>query len=210
MSEFTYSEDTIMNVELIDDSPYSKYRKRFFNMIKTTFANLPCCELVFGIKKEGIGGFFGKEKYIPNITLPADCAECTETSIKFNSDDEFATFIHEASHFLHIVKDRGRFMAPTLKDCPPVEYEQGYGFIKAKVIDSEFEAGWRSIYYALIYGMFDSDDRTVLENNLINMSHYITFENEKDFKENEIETKVKEWVKTVKDFNDISDYKSKL
>lgn len=223
----TYNEITINNVELLDDSEYAAGRKEFFNYVKHVLSEQLLGVLMFERKLEDVGGYFTPEGFVAQIVLPDDCAECTETTVKFKDEQQFAIFVHEASHFLHIIKDNGRYIADSLKELPAATYKQGQGFVGNKIINLEYEAGYRSLYYSLLYNMFPENDRTILDCNLTNMANYLTIENraelkkpyEKDGKidpakkdkfENVIKEKIENWKKTVTSWYSLKDYKITL
>lgn len=225
-----YTSFDLPNVELIDESPFSNNRKAFFNYVKNimTAETTVCSVLEFNTIDADLGGFFNKVVAIPKIVLPEDCAELTDNSIKFNDDKKFAIFIHEASHFLHFIADHGVFKADSLKDHKPAIYKVGEGFTNASRTDLEYEAGYRSLYYNLIYGMFDPADRTVIETNLINMLNYFYIENQTDIIKNymkgdqwidepckeacerELKDRKEKWMKTVTSWYDLKDYTIKI
>mgnify|MGYP003469008660 FL=1 len=73
---------------------------------------------VIGKKLEGAGGYFIEKNLVTRIVLPEGTATYDEVNntISFPSDKEFTIFVHEASHFLHLVVDKGHYMAKlTLK-----------------------------------------------------------------------------------------------
>lgn len=214
-----YTEECIPNIKLIDDSKYSLNRKKWWNVLIKFMSKQLYANIEFGEKLENIDGYFRTDivRY-DSICVPEDSADCTIEkdsagniiggSIKFKSDDDFATFIHEASHYMHFIKDNGRFTAPHLIDHEPARYSVEKGFKEnSDIIDLEYEAGYRALITARFYEMFSIKDRTVLENNLINMSNYLTILNRKDFPDlNKRKKQLKKWVKHCPNFTSINNY----
>lgn len=204
----TLTENYIKRYKLIDDNPGRQSFWRFLVGYMSTqmFASIMFVEDF----DKRIGGFFANDLYagdqilkdIKGIVLPQKsvkvCTDEGQESVKFNTDRDFATFLHEASHYLHVVKDNGSFHCPFLQ-----------GHDMSAVRDMEYEAGWRSLETSHIYGMFPPDDRTVLEMNLKNMLHYVKIENLEEFKGNDqlFRDRQVTWIKSVKKFSDIHDYK---
>lgn len=224
----SFTEESIKNVKLIDESPYSKGRLEFFKDVTTLLSNQFMGCLIFGKKKEGVGGYFTKSGFIPRIVMPHDIATYDETFIKFNDDEQFAIFVHEASHFLHFIRDNGKYTAPSLQSKGFANYKEGIGFSNNKIIDLEYEAGYRALVNSKLYEMFADDDRTVLESNLTNMTNYLTIENKKDIRKpyldadgridtskfedykKDLENRINVWKATVNKWSEIVDYKIKL
>ena len=193
---------------MIDDNPG---RQSFWHFMTSYMASQMFSSIMFVEDfDKRVGGLFSKDLYtgdqilkdIEGIVLPLRsvkvCTDPGKESVKFNTDHDFATFLHEASHYLHVVKDGGSFHCPFL-----------HGHDMSAVRDMEYEAGWRSLETAHIYNMFPEGDRTVLEMNLTNMLHYLDIQNIEEFKGKQQLFKDRQaaWIKSVKKFSDIHDYK---
>lgn len=203
----TYTEDNIMNVELIDESPYSENRREFFEMIKKELSKEFMSCLIIGNKLENAGGYFTNSKMLPRIVLPEDTAECTEKSIKFKNDDCFGIFVHECSHYLHIIKDYGVYKAPSLMERKPVVITDN-SFLKSETVHIEYEAGYRSLIMNRMYELFPINNRTILDLNLNNMIHYIKIKNASEFKDkcDLFKERIKKWKETVEKWSEIKTY----
>lgn len=130
--------------------------------------------LILGRKIENVGGYFTNGKFVPRIVLPADIATYDEVNdtIQFADDKAFGTFVHEASHFVHLLLDKGHFTAKTLRDKPHSDINNVKTYLDKKVIrDDEYEAGWRSLVYNNMYDMKAKD--VIFELNRNNMMVYI-------------------------------------
>jgi hypothetical protein len=167
--------------------------------------------------KKATAYFQRQSLQVDRIYMPEDSAEIklegsgaeTKGSIRFVDDHSFAVFLHEASHYLHLIKDHGNFMAPTIKDRPKKLMTKTGAHHQDFTIDFEYEAGYRSLKYARLYNMFPENDRTVLDLNLVNMLNYLTILNSDDFDGCDPEVwkrRIKEWPKTIRSFDEISDY----
>ncbi len=138
----------------------------FWDMMMSYFDNETYFLLTFGHlsrdNERGAGGFLeiNKQNFINTISLyDIDFDEESKT-VTFKSDVEFAYFVHESSHFLHLIVDKGKPMCPL--------------FGVNKIEDAracEYEAGWRSVFYDLYYKMFEGN-RVILNTNLENLMNY--------------------------------------
>lgn len=204
------SENHILKYKLIDDNPG---RQSFWHYITDYMASQLFSTILFKEDfDKNISGYFTEDLYmgdqvlkeITGLILPIKsaviCTESGKESIKFNTDKDFAVFIHEAAHYLHIVKDKGVYRCPFLQDKDQSE------------IFLEYEAGWRSLEYNYQYKMFPKNDRTILELNLKNMLHYIEIINKKDYigKDKEYKERQKAWVKSINKFSEIKDFKTEI
>ena len=212
------SETFIKNIELVDNSEYAPGRIRFWHDLQNFMSTQLVAFIQFDEKpKEGTAYFQRQSLKVDHIYMPEDSAEIklegsgaeTKGTIRFVNDHNFALFLHEVSHYLHLVKDDGKFISPSIKDKPKKLMSKSGLHSKTYTIDIEYEAGYRSLKYARLYNMFPENDRTVLEINLINMMNYITIINEKDFVGCDPEVwkrRIKEWPKGIRTFDEISDY----
>lgn len=220
------TEANITEFKLIDNSPYAEARQEWWKNITDYMGDQFMFTMQFGPKMVDIGGYFTRTGYIKldKICVPETCADIDipvdnddfaigPGTVKFKSENEFAIMLHEVSHYMHFVKDNGEYTAPSLKDLKFAKIDPLYGFGGLnRIIDLEYEAGYRSIKTAEEYGLFGENDRTVLINNLTNMSHYLTFNNlEKHTKKDGTLKKsgkklVDKWMDSVKDFTEIAGY----
>lgn len=215
-----YTSTDVKRLHLIDESDHAEQRQRYFRKVMNEIAQEPLGQFVFTNVEEDIGGTFGKTwATVPTIRLPYTSAECTKDSIKFKDDNAFAVFVHESSHFQHMMTDHGTYIAPSLKHLKAASYTLENGFRNNKIIDLEYEAGYRAIRNGIIYKLFPEGDRTLLEANLVNMANYVTILNEDSIRQpgmtdEEYKTHklalFKAWEKRVEYFSDISDYKITL
>lgn len=233
----TFTEDTISKVKLIDNSPYKEGRLEFWNDLCNILSDLPMSSLIFGKKIESVGGYFKDDRIkhrdgrnvrlMPVIVMPDNIAEYSEDYVKFNSDEQFAIFIHEVGHFMHLVNDSGKYKAPSLIDKKPAIASPDIGFAHINVADLEYEAGYRSLVNSKIYELYADDDRTILETNLTNMLNYMKIENKKELMEPFMKNgkldenkkdeykevfnqKTSEWKKKINKWSEIADYKITL
>lgn len=129
---------------------------------------------VIGKKVEGAGGYFTEKNLVTRIVLPEGTATYDEVNntISFPSDKNFAIFVHEASHFLHMVVDKGHYMAKPLRGMEDISINSK-DFLDMKYRKYiEYEAGWRSLVYNQRYNMDIAD--VILKVNLTNMSNYLS------------------------------------
>ena len=183
-------------------------RQDFFNMVMNSMQEIEdrgtdgFCAFIIGRKIEGIGGYFTGEDYIFRLVLPEGVAEYDEDKklIKFKDDKQFGIFVHEASHFLHLVVDKGEFISPSFEHLEPMKLAATNGHHHSNTKYMEFEAGYRSLYYNKIYEMYPEDDKTIWDLNMHNMLNYVTFKGHEEFQEElrklkdpeEIDKKIKE------------------
>lgn len=220
------TEDYITGLKLIDDTPYAEARQAWWKDIIDYMSEQFMFTLQFGPKMENIGGYFTRAGYIKldKICVPESCAEIKipvddddfatgPGTIKFNSENEFAIMLHEVSHYMHFVKDNGEYTAPSLSDLKFAKIDPLYGFGGLnRIIDLEYEAGYRSIKTAEEYGLFGENDRTVLVNNLTNMTHYLKFNNIEKYAKKDGTLKksgkkaMDKWMDNIKDFTEIANY----
>lgn len=213
------TETFINNVELIDKSEYAEGRTRFWHDLRRFMSQQLFANIQFDKKLETAGAYFQRQRFqFDRIYMPEESAElilegsgaATRGSLRFVDDYNFGLFLHEASHYLHMIKDGGRFLAPSLNGEHPKHLMNKMGHHSdSYTIDIEYEAGYRSLMYSSQYNMYSPTDRTILELNLSNMLHYITILNRESFEGCDPEVfkrRVKEWKETTESFEDISDY----
>ena len=211
------NEGFIKNLKLIDNTPYAAGRNAFWHMIQEFMSSQFFGMLAFGTMKERVNGYFKTDqiKY-DQIVIQEDSVKlvlegdpdsitgATGGTMEFKDEKAFAVFIHECSHYLHFAKDNGEYISPALKGFTPPKFD-GHGFSKLQARYFEYEAGWRSLYYSDIYSMFAEGDRTVLENNLSNMSNYVIIENmsEFDHKKAKFKRHLDKWIKKTAKFSSL-------
>ena len=213
------TETFIKNIKLIDNSEYAEGRTRFWHDLQWFMSEQLFANIQFDEKLTTAEAFFQRQRFkLDRIYMPEESAEVilegsgaeTRGSIRFVDDYNFGLFLHEASHYLHLIKDEGKFLAPSLNGEHPKRLINKEGFhSKSYTIDIEYEAGYRSLMYSNLYNLYAPDDRTVLELNLSNMLNYITILNKESFDGCDPEVfkrRLKEWKKTTDSFEDISDY----
>lgn len=209
----------VKHVELIDDSKFAAQRKQWWDYVRRFMSNQFQAKIIFGEKQENVGGYFTSDAVkFDCICVPMDSAEVhieyngstpIGGSIKFNDDEAFATFLHEVSHYMHFVRDNGKYTAPCLEDKAPAIFTNESGFSSNMIGDLEYEAGYRSLITNRMFNLFPEGDRTVLENNLLNMSHYVIITNRQelnDMSEKEVLKRIKAWAKTCPNFTSISNF----
>lgn len=166
------------DIKLNDTSKYAEGRKEFFagvmEELKRADDEFMAC-FIIGRKIEGVGGYFTGSDYVARIVLPegtADYDENTKT-LTFKDDEQFAIFVHEASHFRHLITDRGAFKSPSFEKLEPFACA-GFGkHLPSNTKYLEYEAGWRSLYYNEVYKM--GPKKLFFDLNLKNMLIYVDF-----------------------------------
>lgn len=185
-------------------------RKEFFKLIMEALGNTESGFATFNMREpmpRGAGGFFTNRLSLNKIAIP-NIVEINEKDkkIKFvdeipdelNDDEEkngnkeiheksltseeaWAIFVHEACHFLHFSRDKGVYDHPLMKGCSNTmdEITQSMKYRRA----CEYEAGFRSIRFAMIYDMFKDNRRLFLDVNVRNMLHYDIKNQSKEWKE---------------------------
>lgn len=207
------TEAFIKNVELIDDGPYGENRKQFWNNLTAYISSKFFGAIeIDGVFKE-IGGYFTTNYLemdkivIPETSCDVDLHNNAGT-IKFRNDEQFAIFLHEVSHYFHVIRDKGKYISAEFRDRKPYKPGEHGEHSRSEIPFLEYEAGWRSLYYSDIYNLFPEGDRTVLETNLINIKNYCQIVNLMDFEDEEtIRKRLNEWVKTTEKFNSTAEFK---
>lgn len=119
--------------------------------------------------RESVKGVFHNLKYINTINLDSSWTE--ENGVfSFKGDEDFAYFVHEASHFLHLCVDEGKYICP-LFESEDVDESKFSDKELYKTRKNEYEAGWRSVLYDLYYDIF-KNKRIILDVNLRNLINY--------------------------------------
>lgn len=157
------------NYELDDPN---KGRQEYFKLVMEAMSELPLFALVIGTDmekatgKDGVGGFMRRFRNIDSLNL-SNKVKVNGNKIKFESEFEFAIFVHESSHLLHFHRDNGVCVSP---------YYCGQKCIletddNAEVRKAEYEAGYRAILMDKHYKMFPGK-KLVRDMNLINLFFY--------------------------------------
>ena len=207
----------VKNVSLVDESGYASGRTRFWRDLQNFMADQIFANIQFDKKLETASAYFQREQLkFDRIYMPEETAEVilegtgadTRGTLRFVDDRAFGLFLHEASHYLHMIKDGGKFLSPTIKAAPKHLMTNSGKHSVSYTVDIEYEAGYRSLLYSKQYGLFAEGDRTVTELNLENMLNYIEILNGKDFENCDpavYKRRLEEW-KHETEFEEISDY----
>lgn len=211
------SETFIKNIVLVDDSECASGRAHFWHNLADFMSSQLVAFIQFDKKPKGASAFFQRQSLqVDRIYLPEEIAEIklegsgaeTRGTIRFVDDLSFAIFLHETSHYYHVAKDEGKFLAPTIK-APKKLLSKSGAHHQDYTVDFEYEAGYRSLMYSRLYNLFPSNNRTVLEMNLKNMLNYITILNREDFEGCDPKVwsrRIDEWPSSIQSFDEISDY----
>ena len=82
-----------------------------WNFIRGKITSAKFASVVFQdqevLDNSGIGGFFTTKSFVNILYLSKDYLR--DGKIKFNDDEAVATFLHECSHYLHLVSNHGRY-----------------------------------------------------------------------------------------------------
>lgn len=172
------------DIKLADDSQWSAGRKRFFEDIMTELQRADeewCASLVIGRKLDEAAAYFTAQDCLITIVMPEGTATYDENTkeIRFADEDMWVCFVHEASHFMHMVVDGGKFISPSFEHLEPMVHAAFDGHRKSNTKYLEYEAGYRSLYYNEIYEMGPKE--LYFERNLQNMMHYVYVEGLEDF-----------------------------
>ena len=179
-------------VTLKDSSKFAEGRQDYFKYIMGKLEDVDTepeiygfagTALIIGRKLENAGGYFTGTDSIARIVLPEGTATYDETTkeLQFADDYQFGVFVHESSHFLHLVCDKGKFMSPEFEKLEPMCRAAEYGHHRSNTKYIEYEAGWRSLYSNRLYEMFE-DDSLIFKMNLQNMLHYTKFNASEEFR----------------------------
>ena len=212
------AETFVKNVRLVDNGRYAEGRARFWDDLADFMSTRFFANIQFDKKPpSGIEAYFSRSRFdYDTIYIPEDKARVTlegsgvgtTGTVEFVDDYAFALFLHEASHYIHLIKDGGKFTAPSLESRKAVAMTKSGAHAAVDTIDLEYEAGYRSLRTSKAYGLFPEGDRTVLELNLSNMLNYIDILNRKDFEGCDPEVfkrRIEEW-KHSTGYDEISDY----
>ena len=118
-------------VTLKDTSKFAEGRQDYFKYIMGKLEDVDTepeiygfagTALIIGRKLENAGGYFTGTDSIARIVLPEGTATYDETTkeLQFADDYQFGVFVHESSHFLHLVCDKGKFMSPEFEKLEPM------------------------------------------------------------------------------------------
>lgn len=172
------------DVKLSDSSQWAEGRKRFFEDIMDELQKADdewCASLVIGRKLENAAAYFTAADCLITIVMPEGTVEYDENTkeVKFVDEDKWVCFVHEASHFMHLVVDGGKFISPSFEHLEPMVHAAFNGHIQSNTKYLEYEAGYRSLYYNEIYEMGPKE--LYFKRNLQNMMRYTYVEGLEDF-----------------------------
>lgn len=179
-------------------------------------AEQPFAILKFGVRMPPLaGGYFTTDRGIATIAVNRLAAKIKNNEITFTDDQYFSMFVHEASHFQHIVVDRGFCKSPALfkkgkiftdqmlMDAGGNDPEADPGVNAARRLkneglrDLEYEAGWRAVYADKKFKLFPGT-RVHLDLQLGNLFMY-------DFCR-----QPQEWKDKYRSFNDLENHPEKM
>lgn len=72
------------------------------------------------LDRRGIGGFFTEHKFVNILYISDKYLDAASNTLKFDTDEDLAIFIHECSHFLHLSTNGGKFLMKDVGDLPPL------------------------------------------------------------------------------------------
>lgn len=151
----------------------SQGAKDYWDYVMATMDKTPLCQLNIGMDMPDVfGGYYTRLEggLLDSINLPAHTATVNGDEVSFESDKAYVIFMHESSHFLHLVVDKGCATAPSLEGRIYTITGDDARDLDARR-DVEFEAGYRSLFRNMIHNVFD-DPRLITELNLINLFSY--------------------------------------
>lgn len=70
------------------------------------------------LDRRGIGGMFTERQFVNMLYISKKYLDAATNTLKFDTDDDLAIFIHECSHFLHLSANGGKFLMKDLGDLP--------------------------------------------------------------------------------------------
>lgn len=172
------------DIKLSDSTEWAEGRKRFFEDIMDALQQADeewCASLVIGRKLEHAAAYFTAADCLITIVMPEGTVEFDENTkeLKFADEDKWMCFVHEASHFMHLVADGGKFISPSFEHLEPMVHAAFDGHRRSNTKYLEFEAGYRSLYYNEIYGMGPKE--LYFKGNLRNMMNYVAVDGLEEF-----------------------------
>ena len=148
-------------------------QRRFWDDLMKELEDNDFSVLYFNVPvPDGAAAYFtnntGYRMTFDSICCPVNTADIdtANKTVKFRSERDFAIFVHECSHWRHLVRDKGVCQAKGIAG----KVYQSTDISKSHRRDIEYEAGWRAIVTDNIYQLFEP--RVSLEVNLINMFCY--------------------------------------
>lgn len=146
---------------------------RFWSELMKELENNIYSVLCFNVPiRSGAEAYFtnttGYRTMFDTICCPEKTAkvDTVKKTVKFNSSKDMAIFVHECSHWRHLVRDNGVCQA---KGIAGKVYQSNDVAVSHRR-DIEYEAGWRAIVTDNLYQMFEP--RISLELNIMNMFNY--------------------------------------
>lgn len=152
------------------------------NEISEAFDTLEFGKIVVGVKmSDAIGGYYTKKMHCPGIYLPQNKNSCKIDLInqKFIinfTPENFSVFVHEASHFLHIERDKGVWLQPNISIDPLKDLTllNNSGVKKNALYRrcAELEAGYRSVKMIKKYNLSKEYGKLNFINQIKNILFY--------------------------------------
>ena len=198
-------------------------RQEFFKMIMEELENCKSGFSTFNLREpmpSGAGGFFTNRFALDKLAIPdiVDIDESNKTltfrdevppptededeheeigqhNFLVNAEEAWAIFVHEACHFLHFSRDNGVYEQPLMKGQSSSMDEIAASMKLRRAC--EYEAGYRSIKFNLIYDMTSGNPRQYLDVNLRNMFHYDSKHQSKEWKE-KFNSDIRPWYDDLK------------
>ena len=166
--------------------------KDYWDFVMATMERTPLCQLNIGMDMPDIvGGYYTRLDggLLDSINLPEHVATVDGNMVSFGTDEDFVVFMHESSHFMHLVVDKGMAIAPSL-DCRIYSMVDDATDEEARR-DIEYEAGYRSLFRNNVHHVFD-DPRIIVDINLINLFTY-----------DKSNLSGEQWIKLLSIYNDL-------
>ena len=165
-----------------------KGQREFWDYAMDKIANFPFAVIKFNYNKDNsvivaqkvgdadnvkLGGFSTENTISPSICLMESATKITkkgdEYFIKFINEEEFAIFMHEFGHFDHLFVDRGEIHAPAFIG-ETITFDEGSNAeLNEPLFKQEYEAGYRSMAWALKFGIKFKDKDIIKFTNVQNL-----------------------------------------
>ena len=137
------------DIKLSDSSEWAEGRKRFFEDIMDALQQADeewCASLVIGRKLEHAAAYFTAADCLITIVMPEGTVEFDENTkeLMFADEDKWMCFVHEASHFMHLVVDGGKFISPSFEHLEPMVHAAFDGHRRSTVTGVPIPSTWNS------------------------------------------------------------------
>ena len=150
--------------------------KTFWNYIKLCLESQSFASIVFKDSKffevTGIGGFYTADKHVARLALNENILNKDSDTIKFHDNESIAIFIHECSHFVHLIENEGLCQ----QTCKYTGKKIGIETTDGRYF-TEREAWYLSLRFNHLFKLNMEDDiNSINRRNLINVGltyHYI-------------------------------------